>query len=249
MNSAIDRFDERARRWVGGHGRTVVYEDELLRHAAYTRFLHWMVAIFFILALFSGLSIFTPWPFRWFTPIFGGPAATRALHPWFSLVFVTFFALQMLNWLTPMAWSGDDRRWLGHLRAYVTNADKLEPEYVGFFNAGQKVWFWAIAVAALVFLVTGIIMWFPQPFGRIAVAVGYVLHDLAMLVMLVGFIVHIYEGTAAAAGTFRSMTRGTVSRAWAWTLHPAWYREATGRDPREDCERARQRMMERRRTE
>jgi cytochrome b subunit of formate dehydrogenase len=111
------------------------------------------------------------------------------------------------------------------------------------------LWFWAIALSGLVFLVTGIIMWFPQSFGRIAVAVGYVPHDLAMLVMLVGFIVHIYEGTAAAPGTFRSMTHGTVSRAWAWTLHPGWYREATGRDPREDYERARQRMMERRRTE
>ena len=78
-----------------------------------------------------------------------------------------------------------------------------------------------------------------------AVAVGYVLHDIAALVMLVGFIVHIYEGTAAQPGTFQSMTRGTVEKRWAWTHHPAWYRHATGRDPRADYERAVQREAER----
>jgi cytochrome b subunit of formate dehydrogenase len=32
----------------------------------------------------------------------------------------------------------------------------------------------------------------------------------------------------------QSMTRGTVAKRWAWTHHPAWYRRATGRDPRAD---------------
>src|SRR5213595_918457 len=77
-------------------------------------------------------------------------------------------------------------------------------------------------------------MWFPTTFGRLAVAVSYVLHDVAALVMLVSFVIHIYEGTAAQPGTFHSMTRGTVEKRWAWTHHPAWYRAATGRDPRAD---------------
>ena len=32
----------------------------------------------------------------------------------------------------------------GALKNYVTNTEKLEPEYVDFFNAGQKLYFWAI---------------------------------------------------------------------------------------------------------
>ena len=72
------------------------------------------------------------------------------------------------------------------MKSYVTNTEKLEPEYVDFFNAGQKLYFWAIAATAVIFLVTGIPMWFPEIFGRVAVAVGYVLHDIAALVMLVG---------------------------------------------------------------
>ena len=32
----------------------------------------------------------------------------------------------------------------------------------------------------------------------------------------------------AVAGTFNSMTRGTVSKAWARIHHPKWYRELMG---------------------
>ncbi len=244
MSTAVERFDERARRRVGALGRTEVRDDELLRHPVYTRVVHWSAAACFILALLSGFAIYTPWLFRWITPLFGGGAMTRLLHPWFSLAFVAIFALQFVNWLQPMSWTGDDSRWLRRVQEYVTNAEKLEPEYVGFFNGGQKMYFWAIVACAIVFLISGVPMWFPKTFGRTAAAVAYVLHDVAALVMLVGFIIHMYEGTGAQPGTFRSMTRGAVEKRWAWTHHPAWYRAVTGRDPRADYEQARQRQIE-----
>lgn len=209
----------------------MVRQGELLRHPLHTRVLHWGVALFFIPALLSGFAIYSPWAYRAITPLFGGGPMTRLLHPWFSLGFVVFFTLQFFNWLRPMIWTDADRRWIHRIRAYVTNADQ-EPEYVDFFNGGQKLYFWAIVASAVLFLLSGIPMWFPHTFGRITVAVGYVLHDLAALVMLGGFIVHIYESTAAIRGTFRSMTRGTVERRWARAHHPAWYRRVTGDDPR-----------------
>jgi formate dehydrogenase subunit gamma len=238
MTTAVERFDDEARRRVNAHGQTTVREGELLRHPVYTRLLHWAVALFFLLAFLSGFALYTPWLYHAFTPIFGGGPTTRLLHPWFSLAFVLFFALQMLNWLVPMTWKPADSRWVRRIRTYVTNEEKVEAEDVGFFNGGQKSYFWTIVASALVFLISGLPMWFPEWFGRVAVAIGYVLHDVAALVMLVGLIVHIYESTAQQPGTFRAMTRGTVSRRWAWTHHPAWYREATGRDPRQDYQRA-----------
>jgi formate dehydrogenase subunit gamma len=239
MSTSAERIDESARRRIGPYGRTLVREGELLRHPVYTRVLHWSVAIFFLLALLSGMALYNPWLFRLLTPLFGGGPTTRVLHPWFSLGFVACFAVQFLNWLQPMTWNADDRRWIRRLKEYVTNAEKLEPEHVGFFNAGQKLYFWSIVVSAIVFLVSGLPMWFPSTFGRLTVAVGYVLHDLAALVMIGGLIVHLYQATAAQPGTFKSMIRGTVDRRWAWTHHPAWYRDATGRDPRADYEQAR----------
>jgi formate dehydrogenase subunit gamma len=233
MNTTVERLDAHS-----GFGRTVVHRDELLRHGVYTRLVHWGMAAFFVLALLSGFAIYSPWLFLWLTPLFGGGAMTRLLHPWFSLGFVVCFALQMFNWWREMAWSAADSRWMSNLKHYVANRDPLEPDDVGFFNGGQKIYFWAIAGSAVLFVISGIPMWFPETFGRPAVDIGYVLHDMAALLMLVSFIVHVYEGTAAQPGTLESMTRGTVERRWAWTHHPAWYRSATGRDPRGDYQAA-----------
>jgi formate dehydrogenase subunit gamma len=245
VSASIKEFDERARREADRVGRNVVHRGELLRHPVYTRVLHWSVAIFFVLSLLSGFAIYSPWLFHWLTPLFGGGPTTRLLHPWFGLGFDLFFFFQFLNWFAPMTWSSADSQWLRRIKRYTTNEDKIEPGDVGFFNGGQKLYFWVIAVSGVLFLVTGLLMWFDDTVSRWLVAVSYVIHDLAALAMLAGFIIHVYEGTAAAPGTFRSMTDGTVTEKWAWTHHPAWYRKVTGRDPRESYEREKRRLDDR----
>jgi formate dehydrogenase subunit gamma len=247
VSTSVERFDDKARRKFSRHGQTVVHRGELLRHPVYTRVLHWTVAISFILSLLSGFAIYSPWLFRWLTPLFGGGAMTRFLHPWFGLFFDIAFLFQFLNWFAPMHWTSADKRWVREAKAYVTNKEALAPEDTGFFNGGQKLYFWIIAISALIFLITGVLLWFDDAVARWVVAVSYVLHDLAALAMLGGFIIHIYEGTAAQPGTFQAMTDGTVTKEWAWTHHPGWYAEVTGRNPREDFEQARQRQAERHR--
>jgi len=245
MSTSVERFDERARREADRFGQTVVRRGELLRHPVYTRVMHWLVAITFVLSLLTGFAIYSPWLYRWLAPLFGGGPMTRFLHPWFGLFFDIFFLFQFFNWFAPMTWTKADSRFVRRIREYATNEEKLEPEETGFFNGGQKLYFWLIAVSGVLFLVTGLLLWFDDVVPRWLVALSYVLHDIAALVMLAGFIVHIYEGTAAQPGTFRSMVDGTVTRAWAWTHHPAWYREVTGRDPRADYEQASRRRAER----
>ena len=245
MSTAIDKFDEGMRRRADRVGTTTVHRGELLRHPVYTRLLHWLVAIAFVLSLLSGFALYSPWLFRFLTPIFGGGPMARFLHPWFGLFFDIFFLLQFLNWFAPMAWTDVDRRWLNRIKQYLTNEDKVESAEVGFFNGGQKLYFWSIVLSGVLFIVTGLLMWFDQVVPRWIVAVSYVVHDLAALLMLAGFIIHIYEGTAAMPGTFRAMTNGTVTRKWAWTHHPSWYRDVTGRDPREDYEHEKRRQSER----
>src|SRR2546429_9149028 len=174
MGTAVDRFDDKARGLFDRIGTNDVYQGELLRHRPYTRFLHWMVALFFFLALFSGFGIYLPWLFRWFTPIFGGGALARSMHPWFGVLFVFFFGLQVLNWLKPMMWTAADTRWMRNLRKIVSGAERLEPPDTGFFNAGQKVQFWEIIAGCVVYLISGIVMWFgARTFGRTAVAISY----------------------------------------------------------------------------
>jgi len=243
MASAVERFDNEARDKFESLGHTTVYRGELLRHPVYTRVLHWSVALFFFLALFTGFSIYLPWLFRWFNPFFGGGPLIREMHPWFGLGFVFFFALQALNWLAPMAWTAADSKWMRNMKKIVTGEEKMDPPDTGFFNAGQKLQFWEIVCGCVVYLITGIILWAgARTFGRISVAISYVLHDISALIMLGGIFVHIYESTIGQPGTFQSMVRGAVSEAWAWTFHPAWYKEVTGRNPQQACEEARRAM-------
>ena len=238
MSSSVERFDQKARKKFSQFGQTVVHRGELLRHPVYTRVLHWAVALSFILSLLSGFAIYSPWLYRWLTPIFGGGTLTRVLHPWFGLVFSVAFFFQFLNWFVPMSWTRGDRIWVRELKSYATNREALAPETTGFFNAGQKIYFWTIAISAILFLITGVLLWFDHVVPRGIVAVSYVVHDIGALIMLGGFIIHLYEGTAAQPGTFQSMTNGTVTKEWAWTHHPAWYAKVTGRNAREDYERA-----------
>jgi formate dehydrogenase subunit gamma len=244
MGTVIERFDDKARRAFDSIGQTEVYQGELLRHPVYTRVLHWAVALFFFLALFSGFGIYLPWLFRWFTPIFGGGALSRELHPWFGVGFVFFFGLQMLNWLKLMAWTKADSNWMRGIKKIAGGKEKMDPPDTGFFNAGQKAQFWEIGAGCVVYLISGIVLWMgAATFGGIAVAVCYVLHDISAIIMLGGIFIHVYLSTIGEPGTFQAMTRGAVSEAWAWTFHPAWYKEVTGRDAREACEAARKKAQ------
>jgi formate dehydrogenase subunit gamma len=162
------------------------------------------------------------------------------MHPWFGLGFVVFFGLQTLNWIRPMTWTAADTKWMRNIRNIAAGKEKQDPPETGFFNAGQKAQFWEIVGGCAVYLVTGIILWAgTRTFGRWAVAVSYVLHDISAIIMLGGIFIHIYLSTIGEPGTFQAMIRGAVSEAWAWTFHPAWYKEMTGRDPVEACEEAR----------
>ena len=71
----------------------------------------------------------------------------------------------------------------------------MEPPDVGFFNAGQKLQFWEIVGGCIAYVITGVIMWFPEIFGRVLVAISYVIHDISALIMLFGIFVHIYLST------------------------------------------------------
>ena len=243
-SSAVERFDDKARESFESVGHTTVYRGELLRHPVYTRVLHWTVALFFFLALFTGFALYLPWLFRWFTP----DLRRRTTHPHFAPIFwrsLRFLLcdFQVLNWLEPMLWTAADSRWMRNIKKITTGEEKMDPPETGFFNAGQKLQFWEIVVGCILYMITGTILWAgARTFGATAVAISYVVHDISAIIMLGGIFIHIYLSTIGEPGTFQSMIRGAVSEAWAWTFHPAWYKQVTGRDPQQACEEARRQM-------
>lgn len=207
------------------HTDDVVVGDEIIRHRRITRLMHWSVALTFFIALFSGMPIWTPL-FAWMAALVGGMEVARIIHPYAGSLFFIASVFQFFHWLGDMRFRSDEKgAWKpSKLMAYMRWEENTTDEG-GKFNPGQKVFFFAVCLGAIGLLLSGLIMWFPLYFPRIVRELSILLHDITFIFFLIGIITHIYLGTAAEPGTFRSMTRGTVTRRWARLHHPGWFRD------------------------
>jgi formate dehydrogenase subunit gamma len=209
----------------------VVVGQEIVRHRLASRAIHWTMAFFFFLALLSGLPIWTP-IFGGMATLFGGLSVCRWLHPWAGVVFVAFSLVMFLHWQRDMRLQPRDRAWLRPKKIAAYMKHEGDDPDVGKYNGGQKLFFFAVSLGALALLISGAVLWFPLSFPQLARAVSILLHEVTFILFTVAVVFHIYLGTAALPGTFRSMTRGTVGKAWARLHHPGWYRDVTGEEPR-----------------
>jgi formate dehydrogenase subunit gamma len=207
----------------------VAVGDEIVRHKLLSRAVHWGVAVFFIGALLSGMPIYSP-VFGWMAHLFGGLAVCRWLHAWLGVAFVVMSAVMFFLWLSDMHFDAADRKF--SVVQYMKFGDEEDNQDVGKYNAGQKFFFFAAALGALAFLLSGVVLWWPPYFSQPLRSAAIIVHDLSFIAFFVAIAGHIYLGTAAEPGTFRSMTRGTVTKRWARFHHPRWYREVTGEDSR-----------------
>jgi len=205
-----------------------VVGNHIVRHRLSSRIIHWAVALFFFGALFSGLPIWTP-IFGWMGHLFGGLEVCRWLHAWLGILFVASIGIMFIHWIKDMLFERADWGWFGPkmLRYFLRTG---EHEDVGKYNGGQKIFFFLIALLAVCLLGSGIVLWFPMEFAHSLRELSWILHDGAFILFFVAVVVHIYLGTAALPGTFRSMTRGVVTKRYARLHHPRWYREVTGDD-------------------
>lgn len=233
MSSVMPRQQVESAVVVARTREDVVVGDEIVRHRRLSRLIHWSVAVTFFIGVFTGMPIWTPL-FRWMAGFFGGLEVCRWLHPYAGSLFFVFSVVQFFHWLGDMHFRDDERgSWRpSKLMSYMRYDDDSSVEG-GKYNGGQKLFFYAVCLGALGLLVSGIVMWFPLEFPRIVRELSILLHDITFIFFMVGIIFHIYLGTAAEPGTYRAMTRGTVTRAWARLHHPGWLRQVTGRGPRD----------------
>ena len=210
---------------VGRNRDNIIVGNEIVRHRRATRLIHWTVALTFFIALFSGMPIWSPL-FGWMAYLVGGLEMARIIHPYAGIAFFLISIVQFFHWIGDMIFRDDEKGWWrpSVMMSYM-RYDEEPAHEGGKYNGGQKLFFWAVSVGALALLISGIFIWFPTQFPPIVRELSYLLHDITFIFFLVGIIFHIYLGTAAEPGTFRAMTRGTVTRSWARLHHPGWFRE------------------------
>jgi formate dehydrogenase subunit gamma len=198
---------------------------EVVRYSLFERIVHWVVGVTFVYLLLSGMALAYP-RMAWLANGLGGGQTMRAAHPWVGVVFSAGLLVMVFMWAGAMRFEKSDREWVRRLREYThTGHTGLD---TGRYNAGQKGYYWAVLVFGAVLLVTGLPLWFPWMAGAGVRQAARIVHNLAYLIMLAGFMIHVYMSTVMFPGTMSGMTSGKVSRRWASWHHPRWLRQKDG---------------------
>ena len=202
------------------------------RFASWERALHWTAATCFVILAVTGLTLFFG---KYYVealltyPVYSWVAKTAVtLHNLTAPVFAVTLVLLFLAFVKRTFWRAYDWGWLGRLGGFV---GKGEPPS-GFFNAGEKLWFWCgVTALGLVMIVSGIVLLLPvYNQTRDVLAAADIVHLSAALLLVGASFGHIYMGTIGMRGALRAMREGVVDETWAREHHSHWHDDlAAGR--------------------
>jgi formate dehydrogenase subunit gamma len=185
------------------------------------RTLHWVHASAFFVLLGSGLVLYLPS----LSELVGRRPFVKDVHFDTALAWLVALALVVAlgdrrglrRTLAELdAFDEDDRLWLRRI-------DRPQ----GRFNAGQKLNAALTASFALLFTVSGFLLWYGERDHRFRFASTILLHDGLMYVSLVLLVGHLYLALIypATRHALRGMTTGSVRRDWARQHHRKWVDE------------------------
>ena len=208
-------------------------ERRIVRYRFGERMVHWAAAISYVYLLLTGLALWTP-ALYWIAVVLGGGFLTRALHPWVGVFFTGIVIWMWAMWRRDMRVTAADREWRAAMAQYIRNEDDRVPA-AGRFNYGQKALFWLMVWGAVALLVSGLVLWVPDAVPvnlRVLRDAAILVHAVAALVTIGGFIVHLYMGIAVVPGGLSAITHGEVTEEWARHHHPRWLDDAPERGER-----------------
>ncbi len=183
------------------------------------RTLHWANAGFFLFLLGSGLVLYLPS----LAILVGRRPIVQSLHFWSGIAWVCVLAL--------IAVLGD-RRGLRRLAREIDSFDADDVRWLlgrrpapqGRFNAGQKLNTALTAAFTVLFLVSGLLLWFGERDTRFRFASTVVLHDGLLYASVALLLGHLYLAVIhpTTRHALRGITLGTVKEEWADAHHPKW---------------------------
>lgn len=190
----------------------------LRRFSRTERAIHWVHACAFLALLGSGLVLYAPR----LSEVVGRRPLVKDVHLLTAVGWALALALIVVlgdrhglrRTLRELdRFDADDRSWLRRARV---------PQ--GRLNAGQKLNAALTAAFALLFAVSGTLLWLGERDTRFRLDGSLVLHDaltFVSLVLLVGHL-HLAVVNPTTRHSLRGITRGTVCRDWAREHHAKW---------------------------
>ena len=204
-------------------GRTIT------RWSTFERVMHWYVAISFIILAITGLSLI--FGRTVLIPIMGkeGFAAWAALakpvHDYLALPFAAGLTLLMLMWIGKNVPKSYDFQWLKSLGGAI--GDGHPP--AGFFNAGEKVFYWLLFLGGVAMTLSGVYLLFPNlETVRESMQFWHIVHSSSGLFLIAVALGHIYLGSIGTEGVLEGMVTGDVDEGFARQHHSLWYEEVKG---------------------
>ena len=201
-------------------------DDRLLRFSRTERAVHWVHATAFVVLLGTGLVLYVPS----LSALVGRRLLVKDVHIYTAVLWL--LALTLVVSFGDRAglrrtvreldrFDEDDRLWLQRI-----------PRPQGRFNAGQKLNAALSAAFAVLFAVSGFLLWLGERDHAFRFGSTIVLHDGLTLLSLVLFVGHLYLALIypATRHALQGMTTGSVRRDWAEQHHAKWV-AATTRSP------------------
>ena len=187
------------------------------RFSPVERLLHWLNAAGFFFLLVTGLILYLPR----LSVLVSRRQTIQYIHFWGGVAWLgALAAVVVLGGRRLLAtareldsFDRDDLRWLRGGKA---------PQ--GRFNAGQKINAILTAAFAILFGVSGLLLWFGEQDTRFRFASTVLLHDGLMYVSLALLVGHLYLALIhpATRHALRGMTLGDVRVEWAMKHHAKW---------------------------
>lgn len=190
----------------------------VLRFSRTERAIHWIHASAFFILLASGLALYLPS----LSVALSNRPLLKAIHVYTAIVWIIALFLVVLvadrrglrKTLHELeSFDRDDRRWL-----------TARPAPQGRFNAGQKLNAALTAAFAVLFAVSGFLLWYGERDKDFRWASTILLHDGLTLVSIFLVTGHLYLTLIhpTTRHSLRGMTQGSVREDWARSHHAKW---------------------------
>ena len=193
------------------------------RFTDYERITHWTLAIVFLFLAITGLILLLGRPVL--MPLFGKEffgllaSASKEGHNLFGPLFLVSLLMMFFSFTRRNIYAKGDLTWL------LKGGGLIGSGHVsgGFFNMGEKTWYWMVILIGLVISISGLILVSPNfGQGRLIMELMHILHAVSAMILIVVSIGHMYLGSIGSEGALEGMKTGYVDINWADAHHDRW---------------------------
>lgn len=198
----------------------------VLRFTDYERIVHWTLAIVFLFLAITGLILLLGRPLL--IPLFGKEffsliaSASKESHNLFGPIFLVSLLMMLFSFVKRNIYEKGDLTWLLKGGGFIGDGHVSG----GFFNMGEKTWYWIVILIGLAISISGLILVSPNfGQGRVVMEISHVVHVFGAIILTAVSIGHMYMGSIGTEGSLEGMKSGYVDINWVEAHHDRWAKE------------------------